>query len=112
MKLYERNLKACVLLEAEDSDDGEGGRIISYVNGDAFFAAIILESSVERLIGENTYTLGKYSVVTPYDDENKLRLSFGKRFKTVDDGRTFIVTSEPVSPPSGRWLYDKSGFDS
>ena len=96
MKLYERNMADCVVLERVYSDDGEGGLYLEYSPGQQFSAAIIPEKLQEHEVGGKDRTVGRYSVYIPM--KYGVRLVHGDRFR-AEDGRIFSVIGEDRVPP-------------
>jgi len=96
MKLYERNMADCVVLERVYSDDGEGGLYLEYASGQQFSAAIIPEKLQGHEIGGKDRTVGRYLVYIPLKSD--VRLVHGDRFR-AEDGRIFVVIGEDQAPP-------------
>lgn len=98
MKIFERNLRRCVLMHFETSDDGEGGEVITYTDGVEFEAAFVLESRHEYRSGNRKCVNLVYTVILP-GLKNELNLTGVRQFRRIDDGRVFHIIREREAPP-------------
>lgn len=97
MKLYEKNMGRFAVMIPVTEDDGCGGYITSYTDGAEFSASLIGGSMREYFSGRRLVKLRKYSVIVSPD--SGFVPSFGDIFRSLDDGRRYIVTGERRSPP-------------
>ena len=96
MKLYERQIKRCVLIREESSDDGEGGVTVFCSDGAEFEAALIEKNLKSEEVGGRMCLLGTYDASLPA--EYGIVLKNGDRFRS-EDGQVYAVIGEGKTPP-------------
>lgn len=79
----------CVLMEKKRVGDGEGGWTTTWVDGAAFDAAIVRDTTMAARVAEKEGVSNVYTVTADTDT----RLEFHDVFKRVGDGQVFRVTS-------------------
>ena len=89
MTLIDAFKEPCVLMEKQRVSDGEGGWTTSWVEGAAFDAAIVRDTTLAARVAEKEGVSNVYTVTT---DVNA-RLEFHDVFKRARDGQVFRVTS-------------------
>lgn len=89
MTLIDAFKEPCVLMERQRVSDGEGGWTTSWVEGAAFDAAIVRDTTLAARVAEKEGVSNVYTVTT---DANAY-LEFHDVFKRVSDGQVFRVTS-------------------
>lgn len=87
MRLFERMMTGCTLLERSEAPDGQGGRSVSWADGEPFEAALVLASSSEAQQGCSERCDNRYTVTTLEP------LGHGDVFRRSSDGQVFRVTS-------------------
>lgn len=90
MSLIDDWKEPCVLIEKKRVPDGEGGFTTYWVDGAAFMASIVLDSSTQAVIAEKQGMTKIYRVTT---DKNAI-LGYHDVFRRTTDGKTFRVTSD------------------
>lgn len=90
--MFKNFYQPCVLMEKRRVSDGEGGWISEWYESIPFEAAIVLDTSMQARVAESE---GMSSVFTVTTDTN-IKLEFHDAFKSLRDGRTFRVTSNPI----------------
>lgn len=89
MTLIDSFKEPCVLMEKKRVSDGEGGWTTTWVDGAAFDAAIVKDTSLEARIAEKDGLTNTYTVTT----STNASLEFHDVFKRKSDGQVFRVTS-------------------
>lgn len=89
MLLLER-MEPCVFLRPITQSDGEGGFDTTWEAGDAFMAAIVLQTSNEYRRAENEALKKSYSVFT----KGGLELKHQDVFRRISTGSIYRVTSD------------------
>lgn len=89
MTLVDSFKEPCVLMEKKSVSDGEGGWTTTWVDGAAFDAAIVRDTTLAARVAEKEGVSNVYTVTTDTD----ARLEFHDVFKRVSDGQVFRVTS-------------------
>lgn len=79
----------CVLMEERRVGDGEGGWTTAWVDGAAFEAAIVRDTTLAARVAEREGVSNVYTVTADAD----ARLGFHDVFRRVGDGQVFRVTS-------------------
>lgn len=101
MSLLAEAMTECRFLNRSRVADGEGGYSLVWTEGDAFNAAIVLDSSMQAKIAEAQGVTAVYTVTT----DKSLVLEFHEVFRRVSDGMVFRVTSngtDNATPNSAR----------
>nr|DAG68644.1 MAG TPA: head closure knob [Caudoviricetes sp.]DAV00919.1 MAG TPA: head closure knob [Caudoviricetes sp.] len=89
MTLIDSFKEPCVLMEKKRVSDGEGGWTTTWVDGAAFDAAIVRDTTLAARVAEKEGVSNVYTVTT----DTNARLEFHDVFKRVSDGQVFRVTS-------------------
>lgn len=84
-----------VILNRNIIDDGYGGYTSQWVEGAHFYAAVILDDSVEMRAAQAQGVQGNYTVTF----EKTMRLPWHTVFRRVSDGQIFRVTSKDEQTP-------------
>lgn len=87
--LFDRMKVECVMLVKQQTPDGEGGLITTWTQGDAFYAAIHRESTINARLAEKEGMMDVYTVTVARPFE----LPFHSVFRRVSDGKVFRTTS-------------------
>lgn len=90
MSLIDDWKEPCVLIEKKRVPDGEGGFTTAWVDGAAFMASVVLDTSTQAVIAEKQGMTKIYRVTT---DKNAI-LGYHDVFRRASDGQTFRVTSD------------------
>jgi hypothetical protein len=83
-------MENCIMMDKTTVDDGYGGYDVVYVEGAAFDAAIVFNSSIEARRAEAEGVTSLYTVTTP----RAIHLEYHDIFKRVRDGKIFRVKSD------------------
>lgn len=87
-----------IILDKTTQNDGEGGVITVWTEGAHFFAAVMLDNSIEMRTAQAQGVQGNYTVTT----EKNVRLPWHTVFRRIADGQVFRVTSkDEQAVPSG-----------
>lgn len=89
MTLIDAFKEPCVLMEKQRVSDGEGGWTTSWVEGAAFNAAIVRDTTLAARVAEKEGVSNVYTVTT----DTNAHLEFHDVFKRTRDGQVFRVTS-------------------
>lgn len=90
MSLLTEAMEKCTMMDKKTEPDGYGGYISNWVDGAAFDAAIIFNSSMEARVAEQQGVTSMYTVTT----SKAMTLEYHDVFKRVSDGKVFRVTSD------------------
>lgn len=90
MSLLSEAMEGCVLLNKQTSLDEYGGFINTWVDGAAFNAAIVFDTSIEARTAEAQGVHSLYTVTTP----RNITLQYHDVFRRTRDGKLFRVTSD------------------
>lgn len=90
MSLLSEAMESCVMLNKTTREDGYGGYISTYVEGAAFHAAIVFDTSLEARRAEAQGVSSLYTVTT----SRSLVLEYHDVFRRERDGKIFRVTSD------------------
>lgn len=90
MSLLEEAMERCTLLNKTTVADGYGGYRTAYVNGAAFDAAIVFDTSIEARVAEKQGVTNLYTVTT----KRSLTLEYHDVFRRNRDGKIFRVKSD------------------
>lgn len=85
------------LMERDRTPDGAGGYINNWREGMRFFAACVMDTTMQSRIAEKQGVSSVYTITT----DKAMRLEYHDVIKRISDGRTFRVTSvadDKVSP--------------
>lgn len=80
----------CTILEKKRVPDGEGGWVVSWVDGMEFDAAIVLDTTTTARVAEREGMTSIYTITT----EKNMGLDFHDVFRRNSDGDVFRVTSD------------------
>lgn len=89
MSLIDEYMTSCVLMDKRSVPDGLGGFTYEWVDGAAFTAAIVKDTSMQARIAEKDGVTELYTI-TVYKGA---ALAFHDVFRRVSDGAVFRVTS-------------------
>ena len=95
MTLYERMMCDCVRLIPSTEDDDEGGRSITWSEGERIKAAIVRDTSQELRVADKDTAKALYTVTTPSDTV----LNYHDVIKRMSDGAVFRATSNSNPAP-------------
>ena len=90
MSLLLDAMEECVILNKQTSLDEYGGFINTWVEGAAFNAAIVFDTSIEARVAEAQGVHSLYTVTTP----RNLVLQYHDVFRRLRDSKLFRVTSD------------------
>lgn len=90
LSLVDSMMEDCVLLDRRTASNGMGGYTQQYVDGAAFQAAIVKDSTPIVTVADKPETAEKYTVTT----RAAVELQFHDIFRRTSDGKTFRVTNE------------------
>lgn len=90
MSLLDAAFTDCVMMDKVTQSDGYGGEIKTYVDGAAFQAAIVFDSSMQARTAQAQGVTSLYTVTTR---KNKV-LEYHDVFRRLADGKIFRVTSD------------------
>ena len=90
MNLIDSFMTPCVFMVQSKTEDGSGGWITEWRDGESFSAAIIRDTSTEARIAEAAGTVSVYTVTVP----RSVHLPFHAVIKRLEDGKTFRITSD------------------
>lgn len=90
MSLLSEAMEACVMLDKRTQADGYGGYISTYVDGAAFNAAIVFDSSMQARTAGVQGVTSLYTVTTG----KAINLQYHDVFRRERDGKIFRVTSD------------------
>lgn len=90
MSLLSEAMEGCVLLNKQTSLDEYGGFINTWVDGVAFNAAIVFDTSIEARTAEAQGVHSLYTVTTP----RNITLQYHDVFRRTRDSKLFRVTSD------------------
>ena len=89
MSLIDTMKTACTMLDRRTLADGMGGYTQTWVDGAAFQAAIVKDSSMQARLAEKQGVTEVYTVTT----DRTVPLEFHDVFRRESDGAVFRVTS-------------------
>lgn len=90
MSLLSEQMTECVILDKTTSPDGYGGIITTWNDGASFFAAVVLDTSIEARVAEKQGVTALYTITT----ERSVNLQYHDVFRRLEDGKVFRVTSD------------------
>lgn len=88
--LFNSMMVQCVFMLPTRTEDGAGGYMTTWEEGEQFNAAIIRDTSTEARIAEAAGTVEMYTVTV----SRSVSLPFHSVFKRVFDGKVFRITSD------------------
>lgn len=88
MSLLSEAMKTCVMLNETEVSDGRGGHVLTWTEGTAFEAAVVLDSSIQAKVALASGVTGIYTVTT----SRSVNLQYHDVFRR-GDGMVFRVTS-------------------
>lgn len=83
-------VEECTLLEKTRVPDGEGGWVVTWIDGMEFKAAITYDTTLQARVAESEGMMATYTVTT----EKNIQLDFHDVFRRKRDGQVFRVTSQ------------------
>ena len=89
MSLLTDSMEDCIIVNRQKVNDGYGGFRNEWVDGAAFQASIVLDSSLQARVAEKQGVTNLYTVTT----SRSLNLEFNEYFRRERDGKLFRVTS-------------------
>ena len=90
MSLLSEAMEGCVLLNKQTSLDEYGGFVNTWVDGAAFNAAVVFDTSIEARTAEVQGVHSLYTVTTP----RNVVLQYHDVFRRTRDSKLFRVTSD------------------
>lgn len=90
MSLLSEAMENCIMLDRRTIDDGYGGYTSSWVEGAAFQAAIVLDTSMEARTAEKAGVTALYTITT----KRTMNLQYHDVFKRLRDNKIFRVKSD------------------
>lgn len=90
MSLLDLAMEPCVMLDRHTAQDGYGGIIVTWTDGAAFQAAIVLDSSIQARTAAVQGVTSLYTVTT----RKAINLQYHDVFRRTGDGKVFRVTSD------------------
>ena len=90
MSLIDEFKTKCTLLEKRRVPDGEGGWVVSWVDGMSFYAAIVHDTTIQARVAEKEGMSSTFTVTT----DTNMGLDFHDVFRRESDGDVFRVTSD------------------
>ncbi len=81
---------ACTVMVKVSHDDGEGGKVSAWTEGESFTASITHDQTIQARVAESEGMTSTYTVTT----DKGFQLGFHDVFKRDSDGKVFRVTSE------------------
>lgn len=90
MSLLTEAMETCTMIDRTTAPDGYGGIITTWVDGAAFQAAIVLDSSMQARTAAVQGVTSLYTVTT----KKNINLQFHDVFRRGSDGKVFRVTSD------------------
>ena len=101
MSLLDEAMTKCTLMDKKTEPDGYGGYKTTWTEGAEFYAAIVLDTSIEAKVAESQGVTALYTVTT----RKALNLQYHDVFKRASDKKLFRVTSDgddKATPGSAR----------
>lgn len=90
MSLLSEAMETCTMIDRTTAPDGYGGIITTWVDGAAFQAAIVLDSSMQARTAAVQGVTSLYTVTT----KKNINLQYHDVFRRGSDGKVFRVTSD------------------
>lgn len=90
MSLLSEALENCTILDKRTVNDGYGGYDTTWVDGASFYAAIVLDSSLQARVAEKAGVTALYTVTT----SKNINLQYHDVFRRESDSKIFRVTSD------------------
>ena len=90
MSLIDCYMTPCVFMVPAKAEDGSGGYLTTWAEGESFDATIIRDTSTEARIAEAAGTVNGYTVTV----SRSVHLPFHAVIKRLTDGKTFRITSD------------------
>lgn len=90
MSLLTDAMEKCVILNKTITSDGYGGFITSWSDGAEFECAVVLDTSMQARIAEQSGVKSLYTVTTP----RNIILQYHDVFRRTRDQKVFRVTSD------------------
>lgn len=98
MKLYERMMQQCCVMDKTTVSDGEGGFYTEWRQGAAFPAAITMDTTLEAERAKKEGVTSVYKVTT----YSNVQLEYNTYIKRLNDGAIFRITTnaQDVTSPA------------
>lgn len=90
MSLLSEAMENCTILDKRTVNDGYGGYDTTWVDGASFYAAIVLDSSMQARVAEKAGVTALYTVTT----SKNINLQYHDVFRRESDSKIFRVTSD------------------
>ncbi len=90
MSLLDEAMEKCTMQDKTTAPDGYGGYTTVWKDGAPFYAAIVIDSSMQAKIAEQQGVTGLYTVTTA----KALNLQYHDVFRRESDKKIFRVTSD------------------
>ena len=90
MSLLSEAMETCTMIDRTTAPDGYGGIITTWLDGAAFQAAIVLDSSMQARTAAVQGVTSLYTVTT----KKNINLQYHDVFRRGSDGKVFRVTSD------------------
>lgn len=90
MSLLSEAMENCTILDKRTVNDGYGGYDTTWVDGASFYAAIVLDSSMQARVAEKAGVTALYTVTT----SKNINLQYHDVFRRKSDSKIFRVTSD------------------
>lgn len=90
MSLLSEALENCTILDKRTVNDGYGGYDTTWVDGASFYAAIVLDSSMQARVAEKAGVTALYTVTT----SKNINLQYHDVFRRESDSKIFRVMSD------------------
>lgn len=90
MSLIDCMMVPCVFMVKKVTQDGSGGHVTNWENGEPLKAAIVRDSSTEARIAEAAGTVEMFTITV----SRSVRLQYHDVIKRLSDGKTFRITSD------------------
>lgn len=92
MSLIDAFMTPCVFMIPDKAEDGSGGYLTTWAEGEPLDAAIIRDTSTEARPAESAGTVSMYTVTV----SRSVHLPFHAVIKRLADGKTVRITSDNV----------------
>lgn len=96
MKLFEKMMEDCTMVDKKSVSDGAGGFTTEWTEGATFRAAVVKNNSLEAKIAEKSGVTELYTI-TVYKGT---KLIYHDIFRRESDGAIFRVTSNTIDSES------------
>lgn len=102
MSLLSQAMEDFTKITLTDTDDGMGGQISQWVDGETITAAVVKDESLQARTAEKAGVTGMYTITTDRD----INLQFHDVLRRESDGKIFRVLSDgdDKKTPASAWL--------